>query len=107
MRFVGVPTDSMQDMYTLSPSTAQASLTAYKSIMVAGTTGAVAAGTDYSWCWSRRRQAHAERHGYGCCHGGQVLVEPTFVRRHDHTLVELLWVGRRRQAPGRRRQAHT
>ena len=47
MRFVGVPTDSMQDMYTLSPSTAQASLTAYKSIMVAGTTGAVSAGTDY------------------------------------------------------------
>ena len=61
MRFVGVPTDSMQDMYTLSPSTAQASLTAYKSIMVA-------TGTD-----------HAERHDYGCCHGGQLLVEPTFV----------------------------
>ena len=79
MCFVGVPTDNMKDMYTLSPNTVQASLTAYKSIMAAGTTGAVAAGTDYSWCWSRRGQAHAERHGYGCCHGGQALVEPTFV----------------------------
>ena len=78
MFFVGVPTDSMKDMYTLSPSTAQASLTAYKSIMVAGPTGAVAAGTNYPWCWSHG-QAHAERHGYGCCHGGQALVEPTFV----------------------------
>ena len=84
MCFVGVPTDSMKDMYTLSPSTAQASLTAWNSIMGAGTTGAVAAGgaavatgavaagTDYG-------QAHAERHGYGCCHGGQARVEPTFV----------------------------
>ena len=112
MCFVGVPADSMKDMYTLSPGTAHASLSTCNSIMWAGTTGAVAAGgaavatgavaagTDYG-------QAHAERHGYGCCHGGQARVEPTFVRCHDHTLVELLWVGRRRRAPGRRRQART
>ena len=84
MCFVGVPADSMKDMYTLSPGTAHASLSTCNSIMGAGTTGAVAAGgaavatgavaagTDYG-------QAHAERHGYGCCHGGQALAEPTFV----------------------------
>ena len=96
MCFVGVPADSMKDMYTLSPGTAHASLSTCNSIMGAGTTGAVAAGgaavatgavaagTDYG-------QAHAERHGYGCC--------------RDHTLVSLLWVGRRGQSLGRRSQA--
>ena len=93
----------MKGMYMLSPNAVQASLTACELSLRADTTGALAAGSDCSGRGSRREQAHAKCYGCGCCYGGQALVEPTF---HNHTLVEPLWVGRRRQALGRRGQAH-
>ena len=63
MCFVGVPADSMKDMYTLSPGTAHASLSTCNSIMGAGTTGAVAVAT------GRR---HAEADSTATCEGDRV-----------------------------------